>query len=345
MASAGANGAFTRAATPPVLVPPPPPPARHTPPPAPAPARPVGRGAPEESGPVTEELNEASFFLDQGLLDEAREVLETVELVRPGLPRTAALRERLAALEASKAAAPSPTPPPAPPAEPPGVEPIPVSTGSYNLAEELADELQELGPPPEEPSAAGGDFQYSVEEVFSEFKKGLERVVQSTDVDTHYDLGIAYKEMGLLDDAVQVFEVARQACQGQPKEVDCLTMIGLLQGMRSEPERAVAAFRDALSSPHAAPREMSLRYEIGLAHEAANAPGKALGQYLAVQNADPGHRDVAERVRRLSATVRPEDDGPPRSPTGSSPTGRSAPTRPSAPEPSPTAKTRKVGYL
>jgi tetratricopeptide (TPR) repeat protein len=217
-----------------------------------------------------------------------------------------------------------------------------VSTGSYNLAEELADELQELGPPPEEESApAGGDFQYSVEEVFSEFKKGLERVVQRTDVDTHYDLGIAYKEMGLLDDAVQVFEVARQASQGQPKEVDCLTMLGLLQGMRGDPQKSVTAFRDALASPHAGAREVSLRYELGLAHEAAGAPGKALGQYLAVQKAEPAHRDVADRVRRLSATVRPEEDARP-APAAA---GRPAPTRPSPPDSSPTAKTRKVGYL
>jgi tetratricopeptide (TPR) repeat protein len=344
MASAGTNGAFTRAATPSVLVPPPPAPAaRPAPPPAPAPPRPAQKAIPEESGPVTEELNEASFFLDQGLVTEAREVLETVELVRPGLPRTASLRERLAALEASRAAEPrTPTPPPGPRAVPPGVDPIPVRTGSYNLAEELADELQELGPSPEEePAPAGGDLQYSVEEVFSEFKKGLERVVQSTDVDTHYDLGIAYKEMGLLEDALQVFEVARQACQGQPKEVDCLTMIGLLQAMRGDPQGSVSAFRDALASPHAGAREISLRYELGLAHEAAGAVGKALGQYLAVQKAEPGHRDVADRVRRLSATVRPEEDGRP----VPAPAGRPAPTRPSPPEPSPTAKTRKVGYL
>ena len=346
MASAGTNGAFARAPSPSVLVPPPPaPPPRTTPPPGPV--RPAQKGALEESGPVTEELNEASFFLDQGLLDEAREVLDTVELVRPGLPRTAALRERLAAIEAAKAAQPSiPTPPPGPRAVPPGVDPIPVRTGSYNLAEELADELQELGSPPEEePAAAGQDLQYSVEEVFSEFKKGLERVVQSTDVDTHYDLGIAYKEMGLLDDAVQVFEVARQASQGQPKEVDCLTMIGLLQGMRGDAQQAVAAFRDALASPHAVAREVSLRYELGLAHEAAGAAGKALGQYLAVQQVEPGHRDVADRVRRLSATVRPEDEGPAFTSSASLPAGRPPPTRPSAPDPAPTAKSRKVGYL
>jgi len=336
-ARTGANGAVARPTSSPVLVPPAPPA------PAPqAPVRPAPKTAVEESGPVTEELNEASFFLEQGLVEEAREVLDTVELVRPGLPRTAALRDRLAALEAGKAAPRStPTPAPAPHAVPAAMEPIPVSTGSYNLAEELADEIQELGAPPEEPAPAGGDFQYSVEEVFSEFKKGLERVVPSNDVDTHYDLGIAYKEMGLLDDAVQVFEVARQGSQGQPKELDCLTMIGLLQGMRGDLPKAVAAFRDALASPHAGPREASLRYELGLAHEAAGAAGKALGQYLAVQKAEPGHRDVADRVHRLSATVRPEEDGPAR-PTAA---GRPAPARPSPPEPAPTAKTRKVGYL
>ena len=359
MASAGTNGAFARSVPAPAPGPTvrpapvgtngalrrgaPSPPA--APPPALAPPA-AARISPEESGPITEELNEASFFLDQGLLDEAREVLDTVELVRPGLPRTATLRDRLAALEAARDAQPS-TPTPPPRAAPPGVGPIPVRTGSYNLAEELADELEELGPAPEEePTPAPvADLQYSVEEVFTEFKKGLERVVQRGDVDTHYDLGIAYKEMGLLDDAVQVFEVARQGCPGQPKEVDCLTMIGLLQGMRGEPQLAVAAFRDALASPHAGPREVSLRYELALAHEAAGAGGKALGQYLAIEKAEPNHRDVADRVRRLSATVRPEDDGPGR--LASSVAARPVPTRPSPADPAPAvpAKTRKVGYL
>jgi hypothetical protein len=114
--------------------------------------------------------------------------------------------------------------------------------------------------------------------------------------------------------------------------------------MRGDAQRAVGAFRDALASPHAGAREVSLRYELGLAHEAAGAAGKALGQYLAVQKAEPGHRDVADRVRRLSATVRPEEDAPARTAAPGT-SGRPAPTRPSPPDPAPTAKTRKVGYL
>jgi len=319
----------------PVLVPPAPEPAeplRHSPRPSP----------PEESGPVTEELNEASFFLDQGLLEEAREILETVDLVRPGLPRTAALQERLRALEADRLAAP-PTPAPPPASDrgaPPGVEPIPVRTGSYNLADELADELSDLGEEPGPSPEPSQDLQYSVEEVFSEFKKGLARVVPTNDVDTHYDLGIAYKEMGLLDDAVQVFEVARQGCQGRPKELDCLTMIGMLEGMRGDWGKAVSAYRDALGTAHAAEREVSLRYDLGQAYESAGAPGKALSEYLAVQRAEPNHRDVVARVERLAATVSPE-------PNGSSRAAASRPIPPSGAEPAapPAAKSRKVGYL
>jgi pilus assembly protein FimV len=187
-----------------------------------------------------------------------------------------------------------------------------------------------------------------VEEVFSEFKKGLEKVVHRGDVDTHYDLGIAYKEMGLLDDAVEVFEVARSGSQGLPKEMDCLTMIAMLRGMKGEWDLAVGAYRDALANPHAADREMSLRFELGQAYEAAGSPGKALGQYLTVERAEPDHRDVAARVTRLAATVGPEEDTSSlrsNGPTRASPTRGTAP--PPAPEPAspPPAKTRKVGYL
>jgi tetratricopeptide (TPR) repeat protein len=291
---------------------------------------------PMETGPVTEELDEATFFLEQGLVAEAREILETVEVVRPGLPRTAALLRRLEKAEHEG----TPLPPPPPPGEghdrPPGIEPIPIRTGSYNLAEELAEELATL---PEEPvpELADGDFQYSVDEVFSEFKKGLEKVVNPSDVDTHYDLGIAYKEMGLVEDAIAMFEVARKGCIGKRKELDCLTMIALLEGMRGDWGKAVDAYRQALASEHAVgPTLIALRYDLGAAYESAGAPGRALHQYLKVAEQDPDHRDVKRLVAKLSSVTEPEDDGPspPRAGPSATPDGTNAGSR-----------SRKVGYL
>jgi tetratricopeptide (TPR) repeat protein len=291
---------------------------------------------PVETGPVSEELNEATFFIEQGLVEEAREILETVELVRPGLPRTAALLRQLEAME--REGTPLPELPTGTGHErPPGIEPIPIRTGSYNLAEELAEELA-TNPPEEEaiPEAADGDFQYSVDEVFSEFKKGLEKVVNPADVDTHYDLGIAYKEMGLVEDAIAMFDVARRGCAGRRKEVDCLTMVALLEGMRGSWDKAVEAYRQALSSEHASgPTLVALLYDLGAAYESAKAPGRALSQYLKVAELEPDHRDVQKLIARLSKVTEPEDDGPaPRVGPGPTPDGPPAGSR-----------TRKVGYL
>ncbi len=281
---------------------------------------------------MADELNEASFFLDQGLLEEAREILDTVQVVRPGLPREARLRSRMEALEREGGEATEAEVPVHGDERPPGITPIPMRTGSYNLAEELADELTAL---PDEPAPAPSeDFQYSVEEVFSEFKKGLEKVVNPGDVDTHYDLGIAYKEMGLLDDAIEVFGVARDGCTGQRKEIDCLTMIALLQGMKGEWPEAVAAYREAIAAPQTTAETLvALRYDLGTAYEAAGETGKALFQFLLVARADPAHRDVSDVVKRLAETSRPEDDG------------SSAPRRPGGPPRPDLSTARKVGYL
>jgi tetratricopeptide (TPR) repeat protein len=290
----------------------------------------VSLHTPVESGPVAEELDEATFFLEQGLMEEAREILETVEVVRPGLPRTAALLRQLEQMEEEGAGEARTEPIPGTD-RPPGIEPIPIRTGSYNLAEELAEELATL---PEEPlpAAADGDFQYSVDEVFSEFKKGLEKVVKPTDVDTHYDLGIAYKEMGLLDDAIEVFEVARKGSAGLRKEVDCLTMMALLHGMKGDWMRAVEDYRQALASEHATgPTLIALHYDLAQAYESQGAPGRALSQYLEVSKLDPDHRDVQTAVARLSAVTRP---------AGLADDEASSPV-----EPAPGSKAHKVGYL
>ncbi|HXX30685.1 MAG TPA: tetratricopeptide repeat protein [Myxococcaceae bacterium] len=296
----------------------------------------VSLETPVESGPVSEELDEATFFLEQGLVDEAREILETVEVVRPGLPRTAALLRQLEEAEKESAGKARTAPPVPGPDRPPGIEPIPIRTGSYNLAEELAEELAALPEEPPLPEAADGDFQYSVDEVFSEFKKGLEKVVKPSDVDTHYDLGIAYKEMGLVDDAIEVFEVARKGCSGLRKEVDCLTMLALLHGMKGEWGKSVEDYRHALASEHASgPTLIALHYDLALAYESQGAPGRALAEYLEVSKLDPAHRDVQAAVARLAAVTRPMASGADGG-DGSSP---------AEPGTSSSSKKRKVGYL
>jgi tetratricopeptide (TPR) repeat protein len=208
---------------------------------------------------------------------------------------------------------------------------------AFDLAAELANELDELdvGGDSPEPAGNSGDFQVSFEEVFSEFKKGLQKVVKAEDVDTHYDLGIAYKEMGLIDDAIGEFNVARQGCLGKKKEVDCLTMAAMLQSMMGDLQGAIDSYRMALTSEHSVGElELSLRYELASAHEAAGNLGKALGHLLKVQEQNPNYRDVGMRVEMLSSSAAPEeDDAPPPPPRPRGGGGQAA-----------GAQTRKAGF-
>ncbi|RKG77808.1 tetratricopeptide repeat protein [Corallococcus exercitus] len=300
---------------------------------------------PEEE-PASEECDEASFFLDQGLLEEAREILETVAIAFPGHVRAGELMARLEELEAGGGAAPEDDAP-SEPVHVPSVQPVTEASlddgagggDAFDLAAQLAGELDDLGgeslaavPPADE------DFQYSVDEVFAEFKKGLAKVVKPEDVDTHYDLGIAYKEMGLLDDAVHEFDVARQGCVGTPRELDCLTMIGMLHTLRGKPEESVQVFKEGLSNVLATGEvAKALGFELASAYDALNEPGKALFHFQRVAAMDAKYRDVGSQVTRLSAVTAPEEDPLPRAGKG-----------PATPAPVPAAgapKARKVGYV
>ncbi|MFL5320865.1 MAG: hypothetical protein ACJ790_14480, partial [Myxococcaceae bacterium] len=338
--------------------------------------------APDEADPASEECDEAQFFLDQGLTEEAREIIETVLIAYPGNARGTELMARLEEMEAAGGGgAQAAEEPPAEEVQPPSVEPVAPEEAAavaaeggekdaFDLAAELADELGELGEeaPPEEaaPEASGDDFQISVDQVFSEFKKGLQKVVKPEDVETHYDLGIAYREMGLLDDAIGEFTVSREGCLGKKKEVDCLTMIGTLQKEKGEPLKAVESFKQALGTEHAGGEvQKALLYELGTAHEQAGSLGKALFHFLAVQKLDPKYRDVAAIVTRLSGSTKPEPDPvtpgsagkpPPNGPNGANGNGHGGGNKPGgsgpkggtsavAPEATAAGKSRKVGYV
>ncbi|WP_338864204.1 tetratricopeptide repeat protein [Myxococcus stipitatus] len=306
----------------------------------------------DEEEPAAEECDEASFFLDQGLLEEAREILETVSIAFPGHARASELMERLEALEASGGAAPEEEP--LEPVSVPSVQPVTEAAGerdAFDLAAELAGEIDNLGDDTAAAVPAEEDFQYSVEEVFSEFKKSLAKVVKPEDVDTHYDLGIAYKEMGLLDDALHEFEVARQGSVGTKRELDCVTMMGMLHLLRGDASAAVETFREGLASPHASGEAAkALGFELAVAWEAQGEPGKALHHYQRVAAMDAKYRDVGTQVSRLAASTQPEEDPlPTPAPAavngakahGAAPAAVANPPVPAAGAP----KARKVGYV
>lgn len=126
----------------------------------------------------------------------------------------------------------------------------------------------------------------------------LEKPVDEGDAETHYDLGLAYKEMGLHDEAIKAFEKAAHA---PGREVSCRMMIGLIlrdQGMMTE---AIQQMKQGL---HAEPTErerQSLYYELGVTYEMLGDAGEAIYYFEMVLKRDPNFADAGSRVNQLRA--------------------------------------------
>lgn len=166
-----------------------------------------------------------------------------------------------------------------------------------DLAKELEEELAEEEAMVEEATGQGKE-EAILEEVFREFQKGVEEQLSEEDSDTHFNLGIAYKEMGLLPEAIREFQVASR---NPDLFVECCSMVGVCfmeQGMWTQ---AAEWYEKALGAPNLAPEaELALRYDLGASFESAGELERAVDVYQEVVALNPGYRDVSSRLDQLA---------------------------------------------
>jgi tetratricopeptide (TPR) repeat protein len=129
----------------------------------------------------------------------------------------------------------------------------------------------------------------------------LEKPVEDDDADTHFDLGLAYKEMGLYGEAILAFDKVMSA---PGREVQCRLMIGLCHREQNNLSEAINQFKAALYVDGiGAAEKFDLYYEIGSTYEGLQDPQEALYYYEMVHKKQPDYRDVAERVAKIKAAV------------------------------------------
>lgn len=140
--------------------------------------------------------------------------------------------------------------------------------------------------------------------VFGEFKKGVSKMLSEGDHEAHYDLGIAYREMGLFTDAVSEF----RAAMGNPaRRIDCLHMMGLCTLDQGSAAAAVQHFEEALAAKEATPeQQLAVRFELGRAFQALGDRVRARAAYEAVAAIDPSFCDVEERLEHVDEENKPE---------------------------------------
>jgi tetratricopeptide (TPR) repeat protein len=167
----------------------------------------------------------------------------------------------------------------------------------FNLAEELEKELADDAPPPSAPAMAGPEGEASLEEIFREFKRGVEQQLSAEDYETHFNLGIAYKEMGLVDEAIGEFQLASK---DPARAVECCSMLGLCFLEKGMPQLAIKWYRKGLEAGDIEESvTVGLLYDLGCVYQSTGDVDLAYRTFLEVYGLNTNYRDVVHRVKDL----------------------------------------------
>ena len=183
--------------------------------------------------------------------------------------------------------------------------PAPVAAGDFvDLGALVLDEPTNLGDArlrvqDEEPT---GDEQRDFDDMLAQFKKGIEASLGAEDVQAHYDLGIAFKEMGLRDEAIAEFQKALRGAEGRLRTSEALGTCFFEKGQYTV---AATVLRRAVETdPSGEEAKISLLYWLGRCEEEMGRPAEALNYYQRVFAVEIGFQDVSERVKSLAKAGR-----------------------------------------
>jgi len=143
--------------------------------------------------------------------------------------------------------------------------------------------------------------------MFSDLRHELEEDVATSEEDpeTHYNLGVAFREMGLLDEAIGELQKVCQAVErghAFPHLMQTYTWLAQCFLDKGVPEAAVRWYEQALKLPNLdGESTCALHYELGSACEAAQDKTAALNHFLKVYGSNIDYRDVAERIKALKS--------------------------------------------
>jgi tetratricopeptide (TPR) repeat protein len=145
------------------------------------------------------------------------------------------------------------------------------------------------------------DEDQAFHEALAEFKRGIDQNIDAEDFQAHYDLGIAFKEMGLIDEAIAQFQKALRSPEGRLKTSE---QLGIAFFEKSQFAIAEAVLHRAIDGlPGADDQKIGLLYWLGRAFEAQQRGREALPLYERALAVDIRFLDLGERVKRLASGV------------------------------------------
>jgi len=238
----------------------------------------------------TEDIAEAEFYARQGLKDDALRIYHRLLAL---FPQESTLREKISSLEGGL------------PESSIGGRALSAEAGEETRREDFAspeaevfeaDELHDKGEP---------SLDTNVLDIFEEFKKGLEKELEAEDFETHYNLGIAYKEMGLIDDAIKEFQTSKN----DPKRsARSMTMLGICYMEKGLFPLAIEAFKGALNTFTTHDESYwSAKYDLASAYEKNGSLKEAFQIFSEIYGTDSKFRQVNEKLDHLKTILAKEE--------------------------------------
>lgn len=231
---------------------------------------------------LKQELESVDFYISQGYTDVARSTLDMLEQQFGSHPE---LQKRR--LQTGDAAATT-------------------DASSGEIAFEFQVEPQPVQITQEEiitPSIDAG-----LSEIFNEFRESFEEdetQISSGDYETHYNLGLAYKDMDLSDEAIEEFQhaitlVAPQ--DGTARYLQCCNLLGHCFMQKGMPKLAAMWYKKGLEAPgHTEDEYQALRFDLGLAFEQMGEIEKAIDVFTEVYGVNVLYRNVSDKLRELES--------------------------------------------
>jgi len=245
------------------------------------------------------ELESVDFYIAQGYLDIAADTLDLLERQFGSQPDIDIRRHRLQ--HASDAPIEQPVQIPKVDYE---VDRMPSngSNGSPQPSPEAAAPLSKINIAP----APAYQIDPGLAEVFEEYRVSAEAgaaTASNGDYETHYNLGLAYKEMELFEEALEEFQVAVSMVapgDGTPRFLQCCNLLGHCFIRNGVPQLALKWFSDGLNAEGASEDErQALRYELAAAYEHVGELNRAIALFTEVYGKNVSYRGVNERLRAL----------------------------------------------
>ncbi|HYX82126.1 MAG TPA: tetratricopeptide repeat protein, partial [Gemmatimonadales bacterium] len=143
-----------------------------------------------------------------------------------------------------------------------------------------------------------GDEEQDFQDMLARFKQGIDENIDDTDFQSHYDLGVAFKEMGLLDEAIAELQKALRAPEGKLRTSE---MLGICFSEKGAYGVAESILRRGLDLPASGDQErLGILYWLGRALEQQGKKADARDLYGRVCAVDIRFLDAEQRVKALA---------------------------------------------